>query len=271
MVEKIKNKLSGSIVTRISATLRDVVLKSKDGAFLGSESDLLARLSVSRPTFRQAAKLVEQEQLLVIKRGVGGGFFARKPTSQGVAHVAAVYLHTHRATIENAIRAARPLFAEIARLAARCENPARSERLIAFLASQDQNPSDDDRVFLRSEREFLDIFGSLSGNPVLQLYANVLVDFAGTFVASSVYAHRPDRVAQYRGLRRNLIQAIISGDAELAGLLSLRRSDAIVHWMESDMHGEGASSKRPIAKRSQRADRQLIGVNSINDSSNEPP
>jgi DNA-binding FadR family transcriptional regulator len=262
MPPAVKKQQSGSVVKRTAVALRQEVLNSADGAFLGSESELVGRLKVSRPTFRQAAKLVEQEQLLVIKRGVGGGFFARQPSTQAVAHVAAVYLLSRKATMEDAIRAARPLFADTARLAARSSNPAKTERLRAFLAQPAEITADpnDLRAFLRSERDFLEIFASLSGNPVLQLYSTVLVDFAGTFVAENVYSGHPDRIAQYREVRRNLIQAILNGDEELAQLLSLRRSDTVTGWMEADMSARPNIAKKKMTKRSKRANRELIGL-----------
>src|SRR5262249_44465324 len=107
----VAKRVSGSVIRRATDELRRTVLSHSDGEFLGSEPELVARLGISRPTFLQAAKLLEQEQLLVIKRGVGGGFFARQPSTSGVAHVAAVYLHTRAATIEHAIRSAKPIFA----------------------------------------------------------------------------------------------------------------------------------------------------------------
>ena len=127
-----KKQQEVSVIRRATQALREEVLGRPDGAFLGSESTLMSLLGVSRPTFRQAAKLVEQEQLLTIRRGVGGGFFARQPSTRGVAHVAAVYLLSRKATMEDAIRAARPLFAQTARLGARRRDPVLNARLAAF-------------------------------------------------------------------------------------------------------------------------------------------
>jgi len=254
-----KAKTAGSSVRRAAEELRENILSRKDGEFLGSENDLLARLRISRPTFRQAAKLVEQEQLLVIKRGVGGGFFVRLPTSSAVAHVAAVYLHARSATIEDAIRSAKPIFAEIARGAAQRANPGVFARLAQFIAHE-RALDGGFRAFLHSERDFLGIFAASSPNPVLELYANVLVDFAASFLANSVFTHHPERVSVYRAIRINLIQAILSGDADVASLHSIRRSDTIISWMESDM----APRKDGGARRTKQANRQFI------QSKNEP-
>lgn len=240
---------------RAAEALRQIIFNSKDGTLLGSETDLLHKLGISRPTFRQAAKLVEQEQLLVIKRGVGGGFFARQPSASGVAHVAAVYLHARRATVEDAIRAARPLFADIARSAAKRADPDVYARFAAFTA-MDRHPPADFKAFLRSEREFLAIFAASAGNPVLELYAAVLVDFAASFIADSVFARSPERIEAYRPIRASLIQAILSGDEKVAELMSLRRSDTIIEWMETDSSkkrsgSNGAKSNRRAASKPQ--------------------
>jgi DNA-binding FadR family transcriptional regulator len=238
--------------------LREHVLRHKDGEFLGSENELVQQLGVSRPTFRQAAKLVEQEQLLVIRRGVGGGFFARQPSTFAVAHVSAVYLLSRKATVEDAIRAARPLFAETARWAALRRHPSFCSRFAAFLAQEEVGGPDatDIKAFLRSEREFLTLFAGASGNPVLELYTTVLLDFAASFVQESVYAGHPDRITVYRGLRSSLIQAILKGDEELAMLLSHRRSDAIIGWMEAGMAKTGGTGQS--ARRGRQVGRELI-------------
>jgi hypothetical protein len=104
----------------------------------------------------------------------------------------------------------------------------------------------------------LEIFASLSGNPVLQLYVAVLIDFAGTFVATNVYARHPSRMTAYRAIRRSLIQTIINGDEQVAKLMSQRRSDAIIGWMEADI---GVASPRINAeKRGKLANFKLIGL-----------
>jgi DNA-binding GntR family transcriptional regulator len=62
--------------------LREESLRCAESELIGSEDDLLASHNVSRPTLRQAAALVAREQLLQVRRGVGGGYIARRPTEQ---------------------------------------------------------------------------------------------------------------------------------------------------------------------------------------------
>jgi DNA-binding FadR family transcriptional regulator len=253
---------SGSSVRRAAHALREDILRRPDGALLGSESDLVARLKVSRPTFRQAAKLVEQEQLLIIKRGVGGGFFVRRPTVQAVTHVASVYLLSRKATMADAIRTARPLFAETARLGALRADPANNARITEFLRQQQAAGPEqfETHAFLRFEREFQYLFASLSGNPVLELYTEVLVDFAGSYVGSSVYAGHPERIAKYCSVRNELLEAIVTGDEQIAVLLSHRRSDLINSWLEQDIAVTSGQSAPRAASRAPALNRELIGL-----------
>jgi GntR family transcriptional repressor for pyruvate dehydrogenase complex len=253
---------SGSFVRRAAQALRQEVLGRPDGAFLGSEVELVRRLNVSRPTFRQAAKLLEQEQLLRIRRGVGGGFFARRPTVQAVTHVASVYLLARKATMAHAIEAARPLFAETARLGAMRADPMSKARITEFLQRQEAaGPGQfETHSFLKAEREFLELFAALSGNPVLQLYTEVLVDFAGSYVGESVYAGHPERVPRYCATRKELLESILGGDEQVAQLIALRRSDMIVGWLQEDLsRGSGRPSSRN-GKRSRSTGHKLIGL-----------
>ena len=98
-----------------SNQLREEILRADmPGEFLGSEEDLINRLSISRPTFRQVARLLELEQLLTIKRGPGGGFFSRRPSFQGIVHQATVCLVAHKATVAHLMSVGRQLICEAA-------------------------------------------------------------------------------------------------------------------------------------------------------------
>ena len=61
-MNSVRAQPSRTAVQRTADALREEILQAGDGARLGSEDDLLTRLSVSRPTLRQTARLLEQEQ-----------------------------------------------------------------------------------------------------------------------------------------------------------------------------------------------------------------
>ena len=216
-----------SAVREAADALRRDAIDRQDGELLGAEEDLIRRYGVSRPTLRQAAALVCQENLLTVRRGVGGGYFASRPDSRAVAHMAAVYLRTRQTSVTEVIRAVEPIRIELAKLAAAGDNEAAREEMRQFLA-HDREISNEQlrfRDFLRSEREFGRILGEMSGNTVISLFLHILYDFSGMLGRNEdIYINRPDRVGEYRDKRNRLAEALIEGDEELAVVAAKRSS-----------------------------------------------
>jgi len=196
----------------------------------------LERYKVSRPTLRQAASLIAQEQLLTVKRGVGGGYFARQPDSRAVSRMAASYLKAHGARLSEIVSAFTPIRVELARQAAHCDNELR-ERLEAFLAREreiDQDPHF--RDFVVGERKFNSLLGLMSGNRALALYLETTLDLAAMVDREEdMYRDRPERVAAYRHERNRLAQAILDRDEELAVVAARRCSQMSSKWLLEDL------------------------------------
>jgi DNA-binding FadR family transcriptional regulator len=239
--EKAKAIRPGSAVTQAADALRVYALGKREGDFLGSEEDLIERLGVSRPTLRQASAQVLQENLISIRRGVGGGYFARLPDSMTVSRIAALYLQSRNADLEEISHAMKPLRAEVAALATRNRDPAALRRLEEFLereAAISDDPEHGYRAFLKSEREFGRVLGVMSGNSVLTLFLGILYDFTALLRrGEDVLLNRPDRVAAYREHRARMARAILEGDEEIAIVATRRCSDLISEWMDEDFAG----------------------------------
>lgn len=232
-----------SAVDAAAKELRIFALSKEDGEFLGSEEDMIERLGVSRPTLRQASARVVQENLVSIKRGVGGGYFAARPGSLSVSRMAALYLMSRNAGLSETTAAMEPLRAELAKRAARNKDPELRAKLKQFVEEEtraDEHGEDTDghgyREFLRSEREFGVILGKMSKNAVLTLLLEILYDFTAQLRREQdVLINRPDRVETYRKLRLKLAHAILDGDVEMAELASHRCSGTIGEWMKKGL------------------------------------
>ncbi|MGE0878273.1 MAG: FadR/GntR family transcriptional regulator [Acidimicrobiia bacterium] len=150
---------------RTAATLREEIIRQKsDRAFLGSEQELLDRLGVSRPTLRQAARILEAEQLLVVKRGVNGGFFGQRPSPDGVVHMASIVLRAQSTTIGDVARALGAVQLAVAPLAAGADAKSRA----AFVAAAGES----------GHGELARRLAALSGSATFALFTDVLTELA---------------------------------------------------------------------------------------------
>lgn len=222
-----------SLVRQTVQKLRERILsQSEPGSFLGSEEELIAWLGISRPTFRQAARLLEHEQLLAIKRGIGGGFFARPPSAQAVSRLAAIFLNTQGATLSDINEACKPLVVEAARRLARNPSIAVRRQLLEFVdAHEGFEKADDQRSYLRVIFEFEQLLARLAGNPAIELMVNAMRDLVRDPRHGYFHIDR-GRAAVHAEFHRRLAQAIRAGDAEMAVLVMQRHFSSIDKWLK---------------------------------------
>lgn len=234
-----------SVIDKVVRRLREQAQATPPGELMGSEDQLVEIYRVSRPTLRQAAALVSQEQLLLVRRGVGGGYFARRPSIKAVAHIAAIFLQTRHATLEEVIKAIEPIAIEMSVLAAANHAPQQTQQWREFL-ERDKVP-DDYREFLKSEREFARLLSAACGNNVLALFIETLYEFCGFLgPEEDVFRGHPERVREYWDRRRMLVSAIIDNDPELTVFLSRRSTRLITDWMVEDMSQKSTRSSPPL-------------------------
>ncbi|WP_293975921.1 FadR/GntR family transcriptional regulator [Sphingomonas sp.] len=228
-----------SAVSQAAQALRIYAMEQDEGEFLGSEDDLIEKLGVSRPTLRQASAQVLQENLISIRRGVGGGYFARRPESASVSRIASIYLQSHGAKLEEIVHAMKPIRLGVARAAARNRDEGLLRELSAFIDREGAETEQGDYAsFLRSEREFGGVLGRLGGNSVLNLFLGVIYDFASEVGREPGSAPgNSERIRVYRALRADMARAIIDGDEEIAAIVTGRCSDMVSDWMREDLAG----------------------------------
>ena len=189
-----------SAVAKAAAKLRRLSMEKGDGEFIGSEEDLIAILEVSRPTLRQASAQVIQENLVSVRRGVGGGYFACIPSSMTVSRMAAIYLQSRELHLADILQAMKPLRTEIAGLAAHNLVNGDHAALAGFVAAETSDleaggEAKSYRDFLASEREFGRIIGSLAGNDVLNLFLSIVYDLTPfTSRDEDVWVNHPERI-----------------------------------------------------------------------------
>ncbi len=204
-----------SAVLRALPVLRDIILRLPAGAFIGSETELIARIGVSAPTLRQAARLLEHEELLVIRRGVGGGFFGRRPSAETVARSAALFLNLQNTPIGEVYSASQAINAEVLKRAALSDNDTERVRLGEMLeewrGSEESLGRD---AFIVVAERLTDQMATLAGNAPLALFLRVFryISLSEPGVLSRYDSNRDEWKTEYIALA----QAVFDRDAPAA-------------------------------------------------------
>lgn len=217
-----------------AARLRTEVLAREDGAFLGSEDALQDLLGVSRPTVRQAARVLEREGLLRVKRGNNGGYFVARPDPAFIEATVSTYLEVLNAAPEDLTSIATVLWIEIARRAATLKTDA-ARALASRFGSAVKNLPDSagfTELHALDEKIRKAVF-DLINSPYVELVFNTNANFARRRFSNppSKRDSTPEHAAfviAWRKAKLMELEAISDGDAEVA-MLAARRARELFH------------------------------------------
>ena len=204
-----------------TAKLRALSLSRDEGGFLGSEDDVLAKLAVARTTLKQAARLLEREGLVRVKRGVSGGYYSARPTESTLKSVVNAYLETIDVNADHIVSVTTVLWLEVVRRASESPGPALIEALTGFIR---------DIAALKSDAAFgdVDAIEQASRQAIFALvdcrYIELIMRINQAFGSrhrfpTAAQDGTPDHrkfVADWRKAKTLELQAIADGDTPLA-------------------------------------------------------
>jgi DNA-binding FadR family transcriptional regulator len=204
----------------VAGTLRRMVVDGqlKDGDFLPNEAELMAHFGVSRPTLREAVRVLESERLVEVRRGSRTGARVRVPGPEIVARPAGLLLEVSGATIADLMTARSGIEPMAARLLAENGTPEAFDELENMLADdipagwQSGRLAETTGAFHRRVVE-------LSGNATLSIIAGMLHEITVRHNAFIFKERRPVSKADYDKLMRSyrrLMQLLRSGDGAAA-------------------------------------------------------
>jgi DNA-binding FadR family transcriptional regulator len=221
------------LTATVAQELRQLSLAQPANVFLGSEKEFLTRFGVSRPTFRQAVNLVEQEQLVSVVRGVKGGIYSRRPDIGAVIASATAYLMTRETTLSDLLLTTSSLMADAAMLAAGCDDAdllADAAKLTAALVEGERIPQSL-ADFEADEMATITLLCAMSGNPSIELLLRVLYSL-GVAAFPSIFDGREDLMQYRRTARILLLKAIAARDRDLA--VSISRQNGVLSRLRID-------------------------------------
>lgn len=203
---------------------RQIILGGlSSGDALPSETALMARFGVSRPTLREAFRILESEGLISVRRGAHGGARVRKPTGQIAGLYAGLLLEfrgTSLADVHDARILVEPSCAAL--LADRC-TASDVERLRAAV-DREREHLDDPAALIEVHKDFHALVVELTGNKTLSLLHGMLqhiLTISGHAHTTAAADSAPDIDALRTAFRSHdaLVQHVSNHDADAARAL----------------------------------------------------
>ena len=124
---------------------RDIVDGRLDeGDSLGTEAELVERFEVSRPTLREALRILEAEGLITVVRGVLGGVTVHRPDQRhGQARAAALVLQSRNVDLADVFDASAIIEPAAARSVATSRGRASAAKELRAIISEEKRAIDD--------------------------------------------------------------------------------------------------------------------------------
>ena len=197
-----------------------------DGDVLPKQDDLLATFPVSRPSLREALRVLEAEGLITVRRGKFGGAVVHLPTPDSVARTLSSVLNSRAVALGDLAQALALIEPMCAGMCA--ERPDRHQQVLPVLRDHDQRFTDalesgDLNQAVSASRRFHEEIVRLCGNETLIVLASAVEaiwsdqyrGWAEETQGSDIW---PDRSARQAAAddHRELLACIDHGDSERA-------------------------------------------------------
>jgi len=161
---------------QIADELRGLIVSGElsEGDSLGHEPDLVERFGVSRPSLREALRILEAEGLITVVRGVRGGVIVHAPDQRMTARAAALLLQARNVSLADVFEARNLLEPVAARSIATARGRKAAVKELRALVRDQENAIEDPDAFGVANAAFHQRLVSLGGNQTLSVVAEML-------------------------------------------------------------------------------------------------
>ena len=208
---------------QIADELRRLIISGEldEGDSLGHEPDLIERFGVSRPSLREALRILEAEGLISVIRGVLGGVVVHRPDQRQTARTAALVLQARNVSLADVFDARTIIEPAAVRLVASGRGRRGSARRLRALIAEQEQVIDDPAAFGQANARFHEELVAMAGNQTLTIVAEMLnevVARAVTAVSQAEVADGGSTATRRRGVRsqERLAALVEAGEAEAA-------------------------------------------------------
>jgi DNA-binding FadR family transcriptional regulator len=207
---------------QIADELRALIVSGElaEGDSLGHEPDLVHRFGVSRPSLREALRILEAEGLVTVVRGVHGGVVVHEPDERMTARTAALVLQARNVALADVFEARSLLEPLAARAVATMRGRRTAINQLRQLVEREEAVIEDPEGFGFANAAFHARLVALAGNQTLSIVAEMLNEIVARAVTAVSQAGdvRGSLSTRRRGIRsqQRLLELLEAGDGAAA-------------------------------------------------------
>jgi DNA-binding FadR family transcriptional regulator len=207
---------------RVADELRQLIVSGQlvEGELIGREPELVERFGVSRPSLREALRILEAEGLITVVRGLRGGVVVRRPDHRITARTAAMVLQARNVQLSDVFDARSMLEPLAAKAIATSRRRKSAAAELESLIRDEEKAIEDPEEFGRANALFHERLVALAGNQTLAILAEMLNEIVARAVTAvsrsnngvgSVSTRRRGIRSQY-----HLVELLAAGDGAAA-------------------------------------------------------
>jgi DNA-binding FadR family transcriptional regulator len=207
---------------QIADELRALIVSGKlaEGESLGREPELVERFGVSRPSLREALRILETEGLISVVRGLRGGVVVREPDHRMTARTAALVLQARNVPLADVFDARSLLEPVAAKAVATSRRRRAAVAELRALIAEEEAAIEDPDAFGEANARFHERLVALAGNQTLTIVAEMLNEIVARAVAAVSRAQPVvgSLATRRRGIRsqQKLLELLEAGDGVAA-------------------------------------------------------
>ena len=204
---------------QIADELRGLIITSRldEGDLLGTEADLIDRFDVSRPSLREALRILEADGLISIVRGSLGGVVVHRPDERMTARAAAVVLQSRSVALADVFDASAVIEPAAARMVATSRGHQHAASQLREVIIEQKRTVNDPVACTNAMIRFHSLIVNLAGNQTLILVCEMLNEVIARVIADVLTQSEAEPISSRRRTTRAheaLVALIAAGDGD---------------------------------------------------------